>query len=68
MISPYSLDRSAFKQQTVQAAADHQSAYKKMNDEERQKVWWMLMAAAFGFVGEQIPVMDKTAFEQRQRR
>ncbi|MEZ5031424.1 MAG: hypothetical protein R2787_08475 [Saprospiraceae bacterium] len=63
----YSFDRSAFVQQTVQEAADHQSSYRKMSAEERQKVWWMLMAAAFGFTGKEKPVLDRTVFSCRHR-
>jgi hypothetical protein len=61
------MDRTAFKQQSYQAAADHQSAYRNAPSEGQGEHFQYLMSVAFGFVGKPWPQMDKRHFSQSKR-
>lgn len=60
------MDKTVFKIQSVEEAADHQSYYRKLSKEKQAEVFNALMAAAYGFTGKPWPRMDKSHFEIRQ--
>jgi hypothetical protein len=60
------MDKSAFKVQTFKEAADHQKHYQNLSEEEKKDLFFKLMQAAYGFVGEDWPKMDKNHFEVRR--
>ena len=62
------LDRSVFRKQSFDSAADHQSAYREMSWEERGRTFQYLMRINFGFGENGWPRMDKPVFEVRVRR
>lgn len=66
-MSPYRLDRSAFKAQTAEQAADHSDYYRKMTWQERLKVAAYLNGIAFNHPEGQPPKMDKTKFKATAR-
>ena len=59
------MDKKAFTIQTFEEAADHHKHYKNMTGEEKKDLFFKLMQAAYGFVGEDWPKMDKNHFEVR---
>jgi len=59
------LDKKAFKIQTFKEAADHHSYYKGLLEEEKKDIFFKLMQAAYGFVGNDWPKMEKNHFEER---
>jgi hypothetical protein len=61
------LDKSAFKKQSFRDAADHQKHYEKLPPGRRTESFNYLMSSAFGFVGNNWPQMDKTAFQIRKQ-
>jgi hypothetical protein len=61
------MDRTAFKQQSLREAADHQSAYRNALLEEQAENFKYLMSVAFGFVGQPWPKMDKQQFRASTR-
>ncbi len=66
-ISSYRLDRTAFKAQTVEEAADHTIYYIHLNWKERLLVSAYLNSIAFNYSLELPPRMDKTKFEVKSR-
>jgi hypothetical protein len=58
------IDKKAFKIQTFKEAADHQSYYMELPEEKKKDLFFKLMQAAYGFVGEDWPKMDKNHFEE----
>ena len=61
------LDRSYYRKQSFEQAADHQSEYLSMNEEELSEAFFVLMQASFGFVGQPWPRMEKSLFIKRSR-
>lgn len=61
------LDRSHFKKQTFSEAAEHQTAYNQMSAKEKGESFQYLMRVNYGFLGQDWPKMDKTAFSRRSR-
>ena len=61
------MDRTAFKQQSHHAAADHQPAYRNASLKEQGEHFQYLMSVAFGFVGKPWPRMDKQQFSRSKR-
>ncbi|MGY6520724.1 MAG: hypothetical protein ACXIUD_03285 [Mongoliitalea sp.] len=59
------LDRKAFKIQSFKEAANHQQYYRELPEEEKENLFIKLMQAAYGFIGEDWPKMDKNHFEER---
>lgn len=59
------LDKKAFKIQSFEEAADHQKHYKNLPEEDKKDLFFTLMQAAYGFVGNDWPKMDKNHFEER---
>ena len=61
------MDRTAFKQQSVREAAEHQSTYRAMSIQEKAESFQYLMSVAFGFFGKSWPKMDKNCFSSSKR-
>jgi len=61
------LDKSAFKAQTVQEAADHAVHYKKLSWQERLKIAAQLNSMAFNYSLDNPPRMDKTKGKAKAR-
>jgi hypothetical protein len=59
------MDRNAFKIQSFKEAADHQKHYNSLEEKEKNVLFLNLMQAAYGFVGNDWPKMDKNHFEER---
>ena len=64
---PYKLDRTAFKAQTVEEAADYTVYYSKLNWIDRLRVSAYLNSVAFNYSLNLPPRMDKTKFEAKSR-
>lgn len=62
------LDRTSFKQQSFAEAADHQATYQTMSVAERANSFHYLMQVNYGFLGQNWPRLDKTAFSKRLRK
>ncbi len=62
------LDKTYFKKQSFNKAADHQAVYGAMSEEKRAEAWRYLMEVAYGFVGKEWPRMDKNVFSRRSRK
>lgn len=59
------IDKKAFIVQSFEKAADHQGHYKNLKEEDKKDLFFILMQAAYGFVGGDWPEMDKNHFEER---
>jgi len=59
------IDKTAFRIQCFEEAADHQKHYKNLREEEKKNLFFTLMQAAYGFVGNDWPKMDKSYFKVR---
>jgi hypothetical protein len=64
-MNSFKLDRTAFKGQTLQEAANHAEHYKKLSWQERLKVAAYLNSVAFNFDLNNPPRMDKTKFSTK---
>lgn len=62
------MDKKAFVIQSFEEAADHQKHYGNMSEEEKKDLFFKLMQAAYGFVGNDWPKMDKSHFEMSSNR
>jgi hypothetical protein len=62
-MADYKLDRTAFKAQTVEEAADHSAYYKELSWQERLKIAAYLNSIAFNYPLNNPPKMDKTKFK-----
>ena len=56
-------DRTAFKAQTAEEAADHASYYAKLTWQERLTIAAYLNSVAYNYPLHQPPKMDKTKFK-----
>lgn len=61
----YTLDRTAFRAQTVEEASKHQHYYKKLTWQERLSITFYLNSVAFRFDVNNPPRMNKKAFSVR---
>lgn len=66
-MSFYKLDRTAFKAQTVEEAANHAVYYQKISWKERLRVTAYLNSIAFNYSEHHPPRMDKTKFQIKSR-
>jgi hypothetical protein len=66
-MSPYKLDRTAFRAQTLEEAADHGAYYRQLNWIERLRVNAYLNSIAFNYPLDDPPRMDKTSFSVKSR-
>jgi len=62
----YRLDRTVFKAQTAEEAADTGSYYKKLSVEERLKVAFYLNSIAYNYDVNNPPKMDKSVYSERK--
>ena len=53
------MDKSFFKQQSLQDANKHQDYYKTLSKDERNQLFFCLMQVAYRFVGNEWPKMVK---------
>ncbi|TFF33538.1 hypothetical protein [Mucilaginibacter psychrotolerans] len=67
-MSEYRLDRTAFKAQTAEEAADHHSYYKDLSLKERLDIVDYLNSIAYNYPLNDPPKMDRTAFSMRGRK
>jgi len=68
-MSPYRLDRTAFKAQTATDAPKSQAAYyKTLTWQERLRIANYLNSVAYGYPEDNPPRLDKTAFSVRSRK
>ncbi len=61
------MDKSAFSKQSFEDAANHKKIYDSMDATERSSVFYILMSAAYGFVGKPWPKMEKNIFSKRKQ-
>ncbi|HHH49393.1 MAG TPA: hypothetical protein ENK52_00255 [Saprospiraceae bacterium] len=66
-MSPYKLDRTAFKIQSFQQADNNRSYWLSKTPLERLAAAWYLSCSAYNVNQEQIK-MDRTAFKMRKRK
>jgi hypothetical protein len=60
------MDKSYFKKQSFVEAAHHQKYYRQLSEKERAEVFLKMMQAAYGFVGENFPKMEKVFTGKRK--
>jgi hypothetical protein len=63
----YRLDRTVFKAQTAEEAANHGAYYKKLTWQERLRIANYLNSVAYNYPENNPPKMDKTVFKIRSR-
>lgn len=61
----YRIDKTKFKGQTVEEAANQSEYYKHLSWKERFRIAIYLNSIAFKMVGKDEPRMDKTVFKAR---
>ena len=66
-MSPFKLDRTAFKAQTAKEAANHAPYYLSLTWQERLRIANYLNSIAFNYPEDCPPKMDKTKFSVRSR-
>ena len=66
-MAPYKLDRTKFKGQTAEEAADHASYYSSLTWQERCRIANYLNSIAYNFPEEKPPRLDRTKFKARSR-
>jgi len=67
-MSSFPLDRTAFKAQTAEEAADHGAYYRTLTWQERLRIANYLNSVAYNYPEDQPPRMDKTYFKVRSRK
>jgi hypothetical protein len=67
-MSSYRLDRTAFKAQTAEEAADHATYYRNLTWQERLRIANYLNSIAYNYPENEPPKMDKTVFSMRGRK
>jgi hypothetical protein len=67
-MSSIKLDRTAFKAQNMEQAADHSIHYRKMSWKERLQVAGYLNSVAFNYPESNPPRMNKEHFSVRSTR
>ncbi len=67
-MSPFRLDRTAFKAHTAEkASASHAEYYKKLTWQERVRIANYLNSIAYNYPVDSPPRLDRTAFKTRSR-
>lgn len=67
-MSSYKLDRTAFKKQSVEEAADHGTYYRTLTWQERLRIANYLNSVAYNYPENNPPRLDKTVFSKRTRK
>ncbi len=62
----YRLDRSHFQMLTLQEADDQWNDHSPLDWKQRLRLTLYLNSIAYGYVGQEIPVMDRTVFKARK--
>lgn len=62
-MAAFRLNRSAFKAQTAEEAADHSNYYKNLSWQERLRVAAYLNSIAFNYPENNPPKLDRTIFK-----
>ncbi len=62
----YQLDRSHFQMLSLQEADMEWNDHSKLDWKQRLRLALYLNSIAYGYVGQEMPVMDKTVFESRK--
>jgi hypothetical protein len=60
------MDKTVFAKQSYSQASNHSKHYKSMTKTEQIQVFHLLMSAAFGFVDNSFPKMDKVFVKKRR--
>ncbi len=63
----YRLDRTKFKAQTAEKAADHSTYYKQLTWQERLRIALHLNSVAYNYPEKNPPRLDKTKFKAISR-
>ncbi|WP_423148773.1 hypothetical protein [Rubrolithibacter danxiaensis] len=63
----FRLDRTAFKAQTVEEAANHVDYYKRLSWQERLRIANYLNSIAYNYPENNPPKVDRTKFSVRSR-
>ncbi|MBK0382216.1 hypothetical protein I5M32_04520 [Pedobacter sp. SD-b] len=66
-MSPFKLDRTKFKGQTFEEAADHSGYYQSLTWQQRLKVANYLNSIAYNYPEDRPPRLDRTKFKARGR-
>ena len=64
----YHIDRSAFKAQTLEEAANHYIYYSKLTWQERLEIAAYLTSVAFNYHIDNPPKLDRSRFEAKSRK
>jgi hypothetical protein len=67
-MSNYRLDRTVFKAQTAEQAADHGSYYRTLTWQERLRIANYLNSVAYNYPENEPPKVDRTVFKARSRK
>jgi hypothetical protein len=62
----YRLDRSRFQMLSLQEADEEWNDHSKLDWKERLRLAMYLNSIAYGYAGQDMPVMDKSFFEARK--
>ena len=62
----YPLDRGHFQMLTLQEADEEWNDHSQMDWKQRLRLALYLNSIAYGYVGQEMPVMDRTVFEARK--
>jgi hypothetical protein len=66
-MSTFRLDKTKFKAQTAEEAADHATYYQSLTWQERLKIANYLNSIAYNYPENNPPKLDKTQFKTRSR-
>ncbi len=66
-MSSFRLDRTAFKAQTAEEAANQAAYYKSLTWQERLRIANYLNSVAYNYPENEPPRLDRTAFKIRSR-
>lgn len=62
----YRLDRSHFQMLTLNEADEEWNDHSQLDWKERLRLTLYLNSMAYGYVGEDMPIMDRTVFQARK--
>lgn len=60
------MDKTIFTKQSFEEASNHKKIYDSMEASDKSLAFYVLMSAAFDFVDQPWPKMDKTIFSKRK--
>lgn len=62
----YKLDRTAFKAFTFEEADNHYAYWENISLKERLEAAYYLIQSAYGYIGSDLPPVDRTLFSTRK--